>query len=87
MSYPISGLVKSYRAKDYDVDHKLVVRNSNILICNVSNTRECVSSNFQTPRSVLKKRAAAEFFFNQLRWKLNETLFRVEISVKFSVKS
>ena len=25
MSYPISGLVKSYKAKDYEVDHPLVV--------------------------------------------------------------
>ena len=31
MSYPISGLVKSYKAKDYEVDHPLVVSKKFIL--------------------------------------------------------
>ena len=45
----------------------------------VSNTRKSVSSDIQTLRSGLKKRGAAEFFFNQLRsvWIFDETLFRV----------
>ena len=33
MSYPISGLVKSYKAKDYEVDHPLVVSKKNLFCC------------------------------------------------------
>ena len=41
------------------------------MVCNISKTRKSVSSDFQTPRSRLEKRGAADFFFNQLRsvWK------------------
>ena len=48
------------------------------ILSNRSNTRKSVTSDFQTPKSRLEKRGAAEFF-NQLRgvWKLEETLFRV----------
>ena len=47
--------------------------------CYISNTRKSVSSDIQTLRSGLKKRGAAEFFFNQLRSVSisDETLFRV----------
>ena len=31
-------------------------------LCNISNTGKSVSSDFQTPRSGLKKRGAAEYF-------------------------
>ena len=48
------------------------------LYSNISNTRKSVSSDFQTQRSRLEKRGAAEFF-NQLPgvWKWEETLFLV----------
>ncbi|XP_043923309.1 hydroxyacid-oxoacid transhydrogenase, mitochondrial [Protopterus annectens] len=32
MSYPISGLVKTYRAKDYDVAHSLVPQGSSLIV-------------------------------------------------------
>lgn len=32
MSYPISGLVKSYKAKDYDVDHSLVPHGLSVVV-------------------------------------------------------
>ena len=46
---------------------------------NISNTRKSVSSDIQTPRSRLKKRGAAEFFYKRLRgvWISDETRFRV----------
>lgn len=34
MSYPISGLVKTYKAKEYNVDHPLVVKIFNIKLLN-----------------------------------------------------
>ena len=41
---------------------ELIVR----ILCNRSNTRKSVSSDFQTPRSRLEKRGAAEFFSTNL---------------------
>ena len=45
---------------------------------NLSNTSEDVKSDFQTPRSGLRKSGATKFL-NQLRgvWKSDETVFRV----------
>ena len=60
-----------------------MLKEASIYYCQVSNTRKSVVSDFQTPRSGLKKRNATVcfffFFFNQLLgiWKSNETLFRV----------
>ena len=59
------------------VSHVLIAVDA---ISNRSNTRKSVSSDFQTPRSRLEKRGAAEFFLTmQLQgvWKKEETLCRV----------
>ena len=49
------------------------------ILSNISNMRRCVSSDFQTLRSRLKKRGAADFFFKRLRgvWISDETHSRV----------
>ena len=50
---------KDIQCRDFNYDLDCVL---NLILSNISNTRKSVSSDFQTLRSGLKKRGAAEFF-------------------------
>ena len=53
MSYPISGLVKSYKAKDYEVDHPLVVSKKIYFVANTTRSFAILQLNLKITFSKL----------------------------------
>ena len=47
MSYPISGLVKSYKAKDYEVDHPLVVSKKSHIVAHTTRSFAILQLNLE----------------------------------------
>ena len=64
MSYPISGLVKSYKAMQYEVEHPLVVRNCKNSVLFLMRNKETESAQVPSVCTWLPSCEAGKFYSN-----------------------